>query len=305
MFRPPSPDQAFRHTVAHHIVTKVAPVFTRPRRLAPRRLKIAKNDFQHMHELGFITPSSSFLSSVLHMAPKKNGDWRPCGDCRSLNKRTLPDRYPIPHIQDFGGIQQGEKVFSKVDLIKAFYQIPLKPADISKTTGITPFGLFEFWRMPFGLRNAAEIFKRLVDTVLLGLSFTFTYIDDYSLEFSNTPEEHAEHLQQLFLRFQEHGLVVNPTKCEFCVNELEFLGQQVDDRRIQPLPENVAVIRSFPQPPTAKKLRKALGLVTFYRRFIPRCARNLRALLRPTAGQQSKGSATPLDANRQSSISIE
>ncbi|GFS90355.1 hypothetical protein TNCV_4096101 [Trichonephila clavipes] len=132
------------------------------------------------------------MASPLHLVNKKDGSVRPCGDYRRLNAQTIPDRYPIP----------------------PYFQIPIAEEDKEKTAIITPFGLFEFNVMSFGLRNAPSTFQRFINEVLFGLEFVFPYLDDI-LVASETEEEHKTHLKLVFDLLQKHGLRVNISKSTF------------------------------------------------------------------------------------------
>lgn len=214
--RPSGINRASSHDTVHHIKTTPGPsIYSTPRRLAPDKLKIAKQEFEAMLMNGTVRPSDSPWSSPLHLAPKKDNGWRPCGDYRQLNARTIPDRYPIRHIQDCAHNMSGCRVFSTIDLVKAYNQIRVAEEDICKTAITTPFGLFEYPFMNFGLRNTGQTFQRFVDEMTRGLDeFCYPYLDDFII-FSIDEESHKNHLRQIFTRLQEYNMVINTSKCVF------------------------------------------------------------------------------------------
>ncbi|GFV82121.1 retrovirus-related Pol polyprotein from transposon opus [Trichonephila clavipes] len=172
--KPPSFSQEVKHIIKHFIETSGPPVFAKARRLAPDRLKIAKSEFQHMLNLGHVRPSKSNYASPLHIVPKKDSkDWRPVGDYPALNAQTKKDKYSIPNILDFTSELHGKNIFSHIDLVKAYHQIPII---IHKTAIITPFGLYESTLMQFGLCNAASTFQRFVDETGCPYPCTFSKI---------------------------------------------------------------------------------------------------------------------------------
>ena len=127
-------------------------------------MQIAKSEFECMVQLGLIWASDSSWSSHLHMVPRPTpGDWHLCGDYQALSKATLPDRYPIPHNHDFSSSLYGKSIFSEIDLVQAYHQIPFHPYDVAMSAASTSFGLFELLCMPFGFRNAAQTFQHFID----------------------------------------------------------------------------------------------------------------------------------------------
>ena len=273
-----------KHKIQHHIETSGPPIHARPRRLDGEKLRIAREEFQKMEDLGIVQRSDSPWASPLHVVPKADGSWRPCGDYRRLNVATKDDRYPLPHIHDCNARLAGMRVFSVVDLVRGFHQIPMAPKDVPKTAIITPFGLFEFLRMPFGLKNAAQAFQRLMDGILRGIDFAFVYLDDILIA-SQDEATHLQDLRKLFKLLDSHGISINKRKCVFGQPQVKYLGHLVGADGISPLPSRVTDLQEFPAPTSKLGLQRFLGMLNYYRRFVPGLAKILVPLNAATAGK--------------------
>ena len=285
-----------KHGVEHHIPTEGPPVYARARRMAPDQLAASKAEFDKLLKLGIVRRSKSAWASALQAVRKPDGSIRLCGDYRRLNTITKDDRYPIRHISDFNSDIAGKTIFSKIDLYKGYHQIPVAPADIHKTAIITPFGLFEFPFMPFGLKNAGQDFQRMMDAILRDIPHIFVYLDDI-LVASNSEEEHVEDLRRLFSALADNGLIINRAKCVFGAPSLDFLGYRVDANGVAPLPQKVEAIRQIPAPTTIKELQRFLGALNYYRRFVPHAAAILSPLYEALRGKPKSLQWTDACAN--------
>lgn len=198
---------------------------------------------------GICRPLSSAWASPLLLVSKKDGTFRLCGDFRRLNSVTRADRYPLSHIHDFTAHLSGSTIFSKLDLVRAYHQVPIAKQDIPKTTNTIPFGLFEFTVMCFGLKNAAQTFQRVVNRMLRGLDFAFAHIDDILIA-SQNESEHELHVRAVLKRLQDYGMSINPVKCIFAVTSLSFLGHVFDKDGCRPT--------RIASPPSTNGLYRAL-----------------------------------------------
>ena len=240
--------------------------------------KAVKSRIDEMLERGIIRQSSSEFANPITCALKKDGSVRVCGDFRALNAVTRTDCFSLPRI-DFIKRNIRGRIFSTLDLKDGFFQIPMHEESIPKTAIYTEWGLFEYVRMPFGLKNAPPTFQRLVNMVFHGLDdIMYVYIDDVII-FSNTLEEHVQHLNTVLERMDRYGLVTQQKKCNFFVSKIQYLGLEFDEHGYRPLPKLIPKIEGYPSPKTRRDVQKFLGLINYYRTHVPKFGRHCTSIV--------------------------
>lgn len=218
---------------------------------------------------GIVVPSTSPWSSPAVLVSKKDGNTRFCVDYRALNKITLDEPYPIARVEDALDLIEGCTCFSLLDVASMYWHVRMHPDDQMKTAFIVPQGLFEFTRMPFGLKNAPATAARVMNRVLAGLNYLicFIYFDDIII-FGRTREEHDELLKIVLERLKSHGVKLRPHKCRIGENHVDYLGYHIGVSGISPSEDNLKSVRSFKEPKNISELRRFLGLCSYFRRFI-------------------------------------
>ena len=207
------------------------------------------------------------------MVKKPDSSVRFCVDYRRLNDVTHKDSHPLPRIDDTLDRLGGAQFFSTLDLQSGYWQVPVAGKDQVKTTFITPQGLYEFKRMPFGLCNAPATFQSMMHAVLRGLSprDCLVYLDDV-IVFSHTFRDHLLRLEAVLTALRHAKLKIKPRKCHLLLGEVHFLGHVVSAEGISTDPEKVQAVREWKAPTNLKSLPAFLGFASYYRRFIPRFA---------------------------------
>ena len=198
-----------------------------------------------MVKKGIVEPSYSPWSSPIVLVKKKDGSTRFCVDFRQLNSVTCKDAQPIPRIDDTLDSLSGSCWFSTLDLASGYWQVEMKDSDKEKTAFRTPFGLFHFKVMPFGLCNAPATFQRLMELILKGLNWTscLVYLDDIII-FSKSIDEHLQRLKEVLSRLELANLKIKPEKCKLFQTSVKYLGHIVSDQGIHTDPEKVSTIQN-------------------------------------------------------------
>lgn len=285
IFHLPEDKLTYTDALQHEITTSSAvPINTKSYRFPEIHKQEVQSQINKMLNDGIIKPSTSPWSSPIWIVPKKvdasgQRKWRVVIDYRKLNDVTIGDSYPIPNISEILDQLGKCKYFSTLDLASGFHQIKISEQDAPKSAFSVPQGHFEFTRMPFGLKNAPATFQRLMNSALSGLQGIqcFVYLDDIVI-YSYDLEVHMKNLSNVFDRLRKFRLKLQPDKCEFLRKEVSYLGHIITDKGVKPNPEKTKAVKEFPTPKCPKDIKSFLGLVSYYRRFIPDLAKLAKPL---------------------------
>ena len=245
------------------------PIKKRPYPTPLAQRKKVEEAIEQMLEDGIVERSQSPWGFPIVLVKKKDNSLRFCVDYRELNKITTKSAFPLPVIEHTIATLGRAKYFSTLDLKSGYWQVALDEKDKEKTAFTCHYGLFSFNCLPFGLSNGPAVFQELMSIVLQGQErHALAYLDDV-LVFSETKEQHLEHLQQVLNALRRHNLKLKPAKCKLFQEETQYLGFRIGQKGVQADPDKISAIWTVPAPKTVRQVRGFIGMCSYYRRFIP------------------------------------
>ena len=232
--------------------------------------KAMKKLVEDLVSTGLVEPTHSDWAAPSILVPKKDGSFRLVVDYRGLNKQIDKTCWPLPRINDVIDSLEGNLYFSNIDLTSGYFQMALSEESQNITAFITPMGLYKWKRLPMGLASAPGAFQNLMELILSGLSYeiALVYLDDIII-FGRSFKEHIQRLELVFKRLADSGLKIKGTKCKFFSQKIQFLGHVITEKGVEVDPEKVKAVQNMKTPTNLKEVRAVLGLVGFYRKFIP------------------------------------
>ena len=231
--------------------------------------EIMNKEVEAMLKMGVIRKSKSPYAAPPVLVKKPDGSVRFCVNYKKLNSVTIFDGEPMPCPEDIYISMRGKNYRSKLDLTKGYWQISVDSESIEKTAFITPEGVFEFLKMPFGLRNSAASFNRLMRMVLGNLDGVGCFVDDVCI-FTDTWEEHISLMRKVFSRLRQAGLTIRPSKCMIGYSIVEFVGHRVGVDSLYPRCEKIQDVLEFNQPKSKREVKSFLAMSGYYAKFVPR-----------------------------------
>ena len=270
------------------------PVCQRPYNLPLKHIDWVQKELNTLEKAGVITRSVSPWASPIVIVPKRTAPGDPpkkrlCVDYRVINSllpkvnkahskaKGVLTLVPLPKIDEIYARLKGSKVYSGFDARSGYHHMELSAKARPKSAFVTPTDKYEFTRCPFRLTQAPAYFQRLINKVLADLDFAFGYLDDILIYSPDVPT-HLVHMRQLFQRLREADLILNREKCNFFKSHIQYLGHLISGEGIKPLPEKLESIKEMPPPTTPKEVKQFLGLIGYYRKFVPRFADVARPL---------------------------
>ena len=270
------------------------PIASKPYTLPLKYYDWVQKEIETLERAGIIERSISPWASPVVIVPKKSAPGEPprrrmCVDYRKINKlqpevtkadggKGCISLIPLPKIDELYAKLKGYKVFSSLDLRSGYYHISLKDSAKPKSAFVlSSLGKYQFNRVPFGLAQAPAYFQKLINDVLKGCNFVMGYLDEI-ISYSRSEKEHLEHLEEIFTRLKTAGLKLKLEKCCFSKKHIQYLEHLISADGIQPLPEKLESIATMPAPKNPKEVKQFLGLVGYYRKFVPRFADISRVL---------------------------
>lgn len=245
------------------------PVVYRPYRMSYVERDTVRKMVKELMDQDVVEESNSSYASPIILVKKKTGGHRLCVDLRALNRKTKKDHYPIPRIDDQLDLLNGNKYYTSLDLASGYYQIPIHPDYRHLTAFITPDGLYQFKKMPFGLVNSPAVFQRTINRVLGNSRHksTLAYMDDILIPGKNFEAE-MKSLEEAFELLRNAGFTLNLQKCHFFKKELEYLGHEISESGIRPGKAKIMAVEQFPKPRNVHEVRQFIGLASYFRKYI-------------------------------------
>ena len=264
------------------------PICQKPYNLPLKHREWVQKELKTLEKAGVIVRSISPWASPIVVVPKKIEPGEPprrrlCVDYSVVNSllpkvlkahskvKGVLTLVPLPQIDHIYARLKGSKIFSTFDLRSGYHHMELSPDARAKSAFVTLLDKFEFTRCPFGLTEAPAYFQRLINKVIKGLPFAFGYLDDVLIH-SPDIESHLQHIKILFQRLREADLKLKDSKCKYFKTHVQYLGHLVSGKGIKPLPTKLESVKKMPATTTPKEIKQFLGLVGYYRKFIPRFA---------------------------------